>query len=124
MFRGFKETLDGEWVPGEGYHAFDLPDEPGDFDHRFQVLPQLGSLKIPGLRRSTPRCRAQLPKVWCSIAAPAGTEAAPALNRDARLAQAAVCGGLCGTRKGRRCCSMRRSMEPTRGREDSLRGGH
>jgi len=49
MFRGFKETLDGEWVQGEGYHAFDLPDESGDFDHRFRVLPQLGSLNIPGL---------------------------------------------------------------------------
>ena len=47
MFRRFKETLDGEWVLGEGYHAFDLPDEPGDFDHRFRVLQQLGSLKIP-----------------------------------------------------------------------------
>ena len=49
MFRGFKETLDGEWVQGEGYHAFDLPDEPGDFDHRFRVLQQVGSVKIPGL---------------------------------------------------------------------------
>ena len=49
MFRGFIQTLDGEWVPGEGYHAFDLPDEPGDFDRRFRVLQQLGSHKIPGL---------------------------------------------------------------------------
>jgi hypothetical protein len=49
MFRGFRGTLDGEWVPGEGYHAFDLPNEPGDFDHRFQVLQQLTALKIPGL---------------------------------------------------------------------------
>jgi hypothetical protein len=49
MFRGFIQTLDGEWVPGEGYHVFDLPDEPGDFDRRFRVLQQLGSVKIPGL---------------------------------------------------------------------------
>ena len=49
MFHGFIQTLDGEWVPGEGYHAFDLPDEPGDFDHRFRVLQHLGSVKIPGL---------------------------------------------------------------------------
>ena len=49
MFRGFKETLDGEWVYGEGYHAFDLPDEAGDFDHRFRVLQHLSSVKIPGL---------------------------------------------------------------------------
>jgi ATP-dependent DNA ligase len=49
MFRGFKETLDGEWVQEEGYHAFDLPDEPGDFDHRYRVLQHLGSLNIPGL---------------------------------------------------------------------------
>jgi ATP-dependent DNA ligase len=49
MFRAFKETLDGEWVPGEGYHAFDLPDEPGDFERRFRVLQHLGSVKIPGL---------------------------------------------------------------------------
>lgn len=47
MFSGFKETLDGEWVPGEGYHAFDLPDEPGDYDHRFRVL--LLQDQIPGL---------------------------------------------------------------------------
>ena len=46
MFKGVDVTLDGEWVPGEGYHAFDLPDEPGDYDHRLKVL---GSLKIPGL---------------------------------------------------------------------------
>jgi hypothetical protein len=32
MFKGVDVTLDGEWVPGEGYHAFDLPDEPGDYD--------------------------------------------------------------------------------------------
>jgi ATP-dependent DNA ligase len=49
MFRGFIQTLDGEWVPGEGYHAFDLPDEAGDFDHRFRVLQQMNSLKIAGL---------------------------------------------------------------------------
>ena len=46
MFKGVDVTLDGEWVPGEGYHAFDLPDESGDYDHRLKVL---GSLKIPGL---------------------------------------------------------------------------
>ncbi len=34
---------------GEGYHAFDLPDEPGDYDHRFRMLVGMGSLKIPGL---------------------------------------------------------------------------
>jgi ATP-dependent DNA ligase len=36
-------------VPGEGYHAFDLPDEPGDLDHRLRLLVGLGALKIPGL---------------------------------------------------------------------------
>jgi ATP-dependent DNA ligase len=34
MFKGVDVTLDGEWAPGEGYHAFDLSDEPGDYDHR------------------------------------------------------------------------------------------
>lgn len=46
MFKGLDVTMDGEWVPGESYHAFDLPDEPGDYDRRLKVL---GSLKIPGL---------------------------------------------------------------------------
>jgi ATP-dependent DNA ligase len=45
MFKGLDVTLDGEWVPGEGYHAFDLPDEPGDYDHRLRVL---GSMR-PGI---------------------------------------------------------------------------
>src|SRR5437870_7651479 len=50
MFVGIAETLDGEWVPKEGkYYAFDVPDEPGDYDHRSRVLCQLASLKIPGL---------------------------------------------------------------------------
>jgi ATP-dependent DNA ligase len=50
MFAGLKETLDGEWVAKEGkYYAFDLPDEPGDYDHRSRVLCDLASLKIPGL---------------------------------------------------------------------------
>src|SRR5262245_10111799 len=49
MFKGLDVTLDGEWVPGEGYHAFDLPDEPGDLDHRLRMLVGLSALKIPGL---------------------------------------------------------------------------
>jgi ATP-dependent DNA ligase len=49
MFKGVDVTLDGEWVPGEGYHAFDLPDEPGDLDHRLRLLVGLSALKIPGL---------------------------------------------------------------------------
>jgi hypothetical protein len=98
MFRGFKEALDG-WVQGESYHAFD---EPGDFDHRFRLLQQLGSLKIPRLiivrnydarfaqvsatLRDRGRCvQALLQPV---------REAAPAIDRDTRLAQASVCVGL------------------------------
>jgi hypothetical protein len=35
MFAGVGETLDGEWAPKEGkYYVFDVPDEPGDYDHR------------------------------------------------------------------------------------------
>jgi ATP-dependent DNA ligase len=49
MFKGVDVTLDGGWVPGEGYHAFDLPDEPGDLDQRLRLLVGLGALKIPGL---------------------------------------------------------------------------
>ncbi len=50
MFAGLDETLDGEWVPKEGkYYAFDLPDEPGDYDRRSKVLCELTNLKIPGL---------------------------------------------------------------------------
>ena len=62
MFKGVDETLDGEWVPKEGkYYAFDLPDEPGDFDERYRALCKLAALKTPGvvpcghLRRSL-RC--------------------------------------------------------------------
>jgi ATP-dependent DNA ligase len=49
-FAGLKQTLDGEWLAKEGkYYAFDVPDEPGDYDHRCKVLCELASLKIPGL---------------------------------------------------------------------------
>jgi ATP-dependent DNA ligase len=48
MFAGLAETLDGEWMPKEGkYYAFDLPDEPGDYDHRCRSLSALASLEIP-----------------------------------------------------------------------------
>ena len=50
MFAGLDVTLDGEWVAQEGrYHAFDMPDEPGDLDRRTGVLKQLPSRNIPGL---------------------------------------------------------------------------
>jgi ATP-dependent DNA ligase len=50
MFKGVEETLDGEWVPKEGkYYAFDLPDQPGDFDERYRALCKLAVLKTPGV---------------------------------------------------------------------------
>jgi ATP-dependent DNA ligase len=50
MFKGLDETLDGEWVPKKGkYCAFDLPDQPGDYDHRAKTLSELTRLKVPGL---------------------------------------------------------------------------
>src|SRR5262245_3871058 len=50
MFAGFDQTLDGEWVAQEGrYHAFDMPDEPGDLDHRAGVLREMAYRNIAGL---------------------------------------------------------------------------
>jgi ATP-dependent DNA ligase len=50
MFKGLDVTLDGEWVPEEKkYYAFDLPDEPGDLDHRTKTLLASMSWKIPSL---------------------------------------------------------------------------
>ena len=50
MFVDLDETLDGEWVPKEGkYHAFDLPDQQCDFDHRAKDLSELTAFKIPSL---------------------------------------------------------------------------
>jgi ATP-dependent DNA ligase len=50
MFAGMNETLDGEWVlEGGTYHAFDLPDHPGDLDDRFRALCRLAIFKVPGV---------------------------------------------------------------------------
>ena len=50
MFAGFEQTLDGEWVGGEGnFYAFDLPDEPGHYDERSEALAELAARHIPDL---------------------------------------------------------------------------
>ena len=50
MFKDFPTTLDGEWVLKEGiFYAFDLPDEPGDYDQRSLALNELAGDRIPGL---------------------------------------------------------------------------
>jgi ATP-dependent DNA ligase len=67
MFVGVGETLDGESVTKEGkYHAFDLPDEPGDYDHRCKILCELASLKIPGLI-ILDRYEAHFPEVYAAL---------------------------------------------------------
>jgi ATP-dependent DNA ligase len=67
MFSGLKETLDGEWVPKAGtYYAFDLPDEPGDYDHRSRALGGFASLKIPGLI-ILDRYEAHFPEVYAAL---------------------------------------------------------
>jgi hypothetical protein len=67
MFARVSETLDGEWVPKEGkYYAFDLPDEPGDYDHRYRTLSAAASLKIPGLV-ILDRYEANFPEVYAAL---------------------------------------------------------
>jgi ATP-dependent DNA ligase len=67
MFAGVEETLDGEWVAEEGkYYTFDLPDEPGDYDHRSRVLCELASLKIPSLI-ILDRYEAHFPEVYAAL---------------------------------------------------------
>jgi ATP-dependent DNA ligase len=67
MFPGFAETLDGEWVPKEGkYYAFDLPDEPGDYDRRCRTLSGFASLKIPDLI-ILERYEAHFPEVYAAL---------------------------------------------------------
>ncbi len=83
MFAGRKETLDGEWVVQEGtYYAFDLPDEPGDYDHRARVLCELASLKITGLF-ILDRYEAHFPEVYEGL--PRGTTEGVVFKRRSSL---------------------------------------
>jgi len=67
MFAGLNETLDGEWVAKEGkYYAFDLPDEPGDYDKRSRLLCELAPLKIAGLI-ILDRYEAHFPEVYTAL---------------------------------------------------------
>jgi ATP-dependent DNA ligase len=67
MFAGVDHTLDGEWVPKDSkYYAFDLPDQPGDLDHRTRVLAQQTSLSIPGLI-ILGRYNAHFPRVYATL---------------------------------------------------------
>jgi ATP-dependent DNA ligase len=67
MFAELAETLDGEWVAKEGkYYAFDLPDEPGDYDRRCATLSALPSLKLPGLI-ILDRYEAHVPEVYAAL---------------------------------------------------------
>jgi hypothetical protein len=76
--------MDGEWVPGEGYHAFDLPDEPGDYDHRLKML---SSLKIPGVitlrsyNGHFAQVYARLPRSVTEVVVRAGTSSNGGLQR-------------------------------------------
>jgi ATP-dependent DNA ligase len=64
---GVEGDADGEWVPKERkYYAFDLPDQPGDYDHRCKVLCELASPKIPGLI-ILDRYEAHFPEVYAAL---------------------------------------------------------
>jgi ATP-dependent DNA ligase len=45
-----EETLDAEWVPGDGeLYLFDLPDHPGSYDDRRRAMIEIEERRIPRL---------------------------------------------------------------------------
>jgi ATP-dependent DNA ligase len=50
LVAGIPETLDAEWVPGDGeFYLFDLPDHPGSYDDRRRAMIEIEERRIPRL---------------------------------------------------------------------------
>lgn len=67
ILAGVEETLDGEWVPGDGiFYVFDLPDHQGDHDERSAVLAGMDLFGLSGVA-IVPLYRAHFPQTYRSL---------------------------------------------------------